>query len=503
MNLRPYQIQAVDSVINGFLENNKLLIELPTGAGKTVVFSKIAEKFAGRGKRVLVLAHREELLAQAQDKIQQVTGIPTSREMASEYASEDASIVVASVQTMMGRKRLDRWNPDHFGLVICDEAHHSISDSWQSVLQYFDKHAKVLGVTATPDRGDKQNLGKYYDDLAASVTIKDLILDGYLVRIKTLCVPIDIDIRNVKKSAGDYQAGQLGEAIEPYLEQVGEAIREHASDRRTLVFLPLIDTSKLFVDILESIGMAAAHVDGRMKREDRADVLRRFRREEFDVLCNSMLLTEGFDDPGIDCVVVLRPTRSRPLYAQMVGRGTRPHPLKEDLLILDPMWLHEEHSLIKPGHLISDNMDVVSAMDRKSTGKKEEQLDLLETESTAREEREQALAARFAENAKRKSQLLDPIEFAIQNHFHDIEDYEANFAWQKKKPTDKQLAYIERLGIDPESVTDRGQASMIISRSNDLPATQKQRYAMKKAGIQHWETATRADAREFFQMRQP
>lgn len=500
MNLRPYQNETIQSVRRGWSEFRRQLIELPTGAGKTVVFCSIAKEFVDRGQRVLILAHREELVSQAQDKLTAVTGLSAAREMAEDYAPMDSQIVVGSIQTMCNRKRLLRWAQDHFDLIICDEAHHSISDSWQAVLQYFTS-AKVLGVTATPDRGDKKNLGRFYDNLAASVTIKDLILDGYLSRIKTLCVPIDIDLRGVGMSAGDYKAGDLGEAIQPYLEAVADAIKTHAFDRRTLVFLPLIQTSQQFVDILQSIGVSACHVDGRMKKDERSGILDSFRAYNFQVLCNSMLLTEGYDDPGIDCLCVLRPTRSRSLYAQMIGRGTRPHPLKDDLLILDPMWLHEEHSLIKPGHLISDNLDMVSAMDKKATSRKEEQLDLLETESNARAEREAALAKKFAENAKRKSQLLDPIEFAIKYHFDDIEDYEANFKWEEKKPTEKQLAYIEKLGINPDSVTDRGQASRIINRSNDLPASQKQRWAMKAAGVPHWDTATRSQAREFFQMR--
>src|SRR5574344_1459926 len=319
MQLRPYQVQAKEAVQSEWSKGiTKTLLVLPTGCGKTIVFSKLIEDCVRSGERVLVLAHRGELLEQAADKLSKSTG----RQCATEKAEESClgswfRVVVGSVQTLMREKRLSQFSSDYFDSIIIDEAHHCISDSYQRVLSYFNK-AKVLGVTATPDRSDMKNLGQYFESLAYEYTLPKAIKEGFLSPIKAQTIPLKIDLTGVGVQAGDYKVGDLGTALDPYLYQIADEMANVCRDRKTVVFLPLVRTSQKFRDILESKGFKAAEVNG--DSQDRAQILQDFDKGKYDILCNSMLLTEGWDCPSVDCIVVLRATKSRALYSQMVGR---------------------------------------------------------------------------------------------------------------------------------------------------------------------------------------
>ena len=182
MGLRAYQMKARQDIHKGFEDFDRQLGVLPTGAGKTILFSRLAQDY--QPQRTLILAHREELITQAVDKLRASTGIEAQVEMGEERASLDAPVVVASVQTLMREKRRERWPRDHFGLVVVDEAHHALADSYLNTLGHFHDHAKVLGVSATPDRGDKKNLGRYFENIACEVTLLDLVNQGWLSPIK-------------------------------------------------------------------------------------------------------------------------------------------------------------------------------------------------------------------------------------------------------------------------------------------------------------------------------
>ena len=322
MPLRPYQQQARAAVHQEWEDGRRrTLLVLPTGCGKTIVFAKIAEDQVRAGDRVLILAHRGELLEQAADKLKKSTGLTASTEKAEESCiGQWNRVVVGSVQTLTRAKRLAHFSPDYFGTIIVDEAHHAISDSYLRVLDHF-AGAKVLGVTATPDRGDLRNLGEVFDSLAYEYQLPQAIRDGFLCKIKALTIPLKLDISGVELSGGDFAAKGLGTALDPYLEQIAAEMAAVCKGRRTVVFLPLVATSQKFRDILTAHGFRAAEVNG--QSEDRAQVLADFAAGQYDVLCNSMLLTEGWDCPEVDCIAVLRPTKSRALYSQMVGRGTR------------------------------------------------------------------------------------------------------------------------------------------------------------------------------------
>jgi len=467
MELRPYQEIAVNSVFENW--NNgvkKTLLSMATGTGKTIVFSKITEKCVRNGDRVLILAHRAELLEQASQKLEKSTGLHAALEKAeSTSLGSFFRVVVGSVQTLMSEKRLNKFSSDYFDTIIVDEAHHAVSDSYQNVLQHFDS-ANVLGVTATADRTDKKNLSQYFESIAFEYGIARAVKDGYLTKIKALNIPLRIDLSNVGQQAGDFKTKDLGTALDPYLEQIAVEMKKHCFDRKTIVFLPLVATSKKFKDLLNNHGFRAAEVNGESK--DRKEILKDFETGKYNVLCNSMLLTEGFDDPATDCVVVLRATKSRPLYTQMVGRGTRLFDGKDHLLLLDFLWHTERHELCRPSSLVTTDDDVV----KQATKIIEESggpLDILEevieqAETDVVSQREEALAKQLEEMKKRKKKLVDPLQFEMSIQAEDLVNYVPEFGWQMAPASDKQIARLETLGINPDDVDNAGKASLLIDR---------------------------------------
>lgn len=295
--------------------DNRYLLDdftITHNCGKTILFGGVTEDCVKMGERVLILAHRAELLTQAADKIGKLTGLGCAVEKAEETCLGSWwRVVVGSVQTLGREKRLANFAPDYFDTIIIDEAHHAISDTYRAVIDHFSG-AKLLGVTATPDRGDMKNLGEIFDSLAYEYTLPKAIREGYLSPIKAQTIPLKLDLSGVGVQAGDYKPGELANALEPYLHQIASEMKSYCKDRKTVVFLPLVKISQEFRDILVNSGFRAAEVNG--NSPDREEILRDFDEGKYDVLCNSMLLTEGWDCPSVDCVVVLRPTKVRGLY---------------------------------------------------------------------------------------------------------------------------------------------------------------------------------------------
>jgi superfamily II DNA or RNA helicase len=345
-----YQQEAVDGVRKSWSQFDRSLGVAPTGAGKTFIFADITQKRLAKGGRVLILAHRDELIDQAINKLRLARGLCAVKEKAQDRASLDASVVVASVQTLARQNRLQRFPSDHFSTAIVDEAHHTPAETYQRILRHI-RVQKLLGVTATPDRSDARNLGRFFEDIAFEIGLVDLIKAGFLCPIKVQTVPVRIDISNVSIRAGDFSEEELARALEPVLEKIAEAVGNYAHTRKTLVFVPLIRIAQQFADILKTHGFAAEMICG--VSTDRAEKLARFTSGETRILVNAMLLGEGYDEPSIDCVIVLRPTKIRSFFAQMVGRGTRIHPGKENLLLLDFLWISRQHNLAKPASLIA------------------------------------------------------------------------------------------------------------------------------------------------------
>jgi len=499
MNLRPYQNEAVSAIEEEWQEGRKkTLLVLPTGCGKTIVFCKIAENRVKMGDRVLILAHRDELLNQAADKLQKSTGLMTAKEKAEESCLGSwFRVVVGSVQSMMRENRLNKFPEDYFSTIIIDEAHHCLTDSYQRVLEHFDG-ARVLGVTATPDRSDMRNLGQYFDSLAYEYTLPRAIKEGYLCRIQAMTVPLNIDISGVKTQSGDYALADVGTALDPYLEQIADEMKKHCADRKTVVFLPLIKTSQKFCHLLQSRGFRAAEVNG--ESENRAEILSAFDRGEYDVLCNSMLLTEGWDCPSVNCIVVLRPTKVRSLYCQMVGRGTRlsPETGKENLLLLDFLWHTSRHELCRPAHLICETPEVADKMTENLNDAPGEPMDLEAAEKQASQDvliqREEALAKTLQEMRRRKRALVDPLQFEMSIAAEDLSGYVPAFGWQMAPPSDKQKALLEKRGIFPDEIDNAGKAQLLIDRlykrQSEGLTTPKQIRFLEGRGFQHVGTWT-------------
>ena len=436
--------------------------------GKTVVMAKVAEDAVRMGGRVLVLAHRGELLQQAADKIRAATGLRCSVEKAEETSvGTFERVTVGSVQTLMREKRLRALGSGRFSHILVDEAHHAVSDSYRMVLDYFDG-ARILGVTATADRGDKRSLGEVFDSLAYEYDLVRAIKEGYLCPIEAQTVPLKVDISGVSVRNGDWAAEELGTALDPYLPAIADEMASTGlRGGHVVAFLPLIKTSQKFCEILRDRGFRAAEVNG--QSEDRAEKLAAFARGEYDVLCNSLLLTEGWDCPPVDCIVNLRPTRSRSLYAQIVGRGTRlsPETGKTHLLLLDFLWMTERMDLVRPAHLVAGSEEVA----RRMTERLEESgaaVDLEELEKKASEDvvaqREESLARELAAQRHKKARLVDPLQFEMSIADEDLSGYVPSFGWEMAPASDKQMAALEKYGINPESIGCAGKASLMLER---------------------------------------
>ena len=448
--LRYYQEEAVAAVEREWAAGNKkTLLVLVTGGGKTIIASSIIKNRVDKGERVLFLAHRGELLEQAADKMKKACGLDSVLEKAESTAvNSDCPVVVASVQTLYQDKRLEAYAKDYFGTIIIDEAHHCMSSTYQKVLEYFSS-AKVLGVTATPDRNDKRNLGHFFDSMAYEFGIRRAVDEKFLVRPAAQLIPLRLDISEVAQSNGDFAAGELGTALDPYLEEIADEMVSRCTGRKVMVFTPLVKTSTKFCEILNSKGFKAFEINGESK--DRKEKLVAFSSGEYNVAVNSMLLTEGFDEPAVDCIVVLRPTRSRSLYTQMIGRGLRLAPNKEDCLILDFLWLTERHDLCHPASIIAKDEEMARMMTERilAEGAKGEDspVDLLGVEAAVEEdiirEREESLARQLSELRSNRAKFVDPLQYAFSIADESIINYEPTFAWEKKKPTQKQINLIQ------------------------------------------------------------
>ena len=341
MNLRDYQQQAHDAVLAQWKNHQATLLVLPTGTGKTVVFTHVIEAMVRNGGRAMVLAHREELLHQAAEKIRHCTDLDVEIEQGLQRASNDwlkkAKVVVASTQTML--RRGTRFDPAEFSVVVIDEAHHYVSPSWQGVVRHFLQNVKckVLGVTATPDRGDQKALGRLFTSVAYKMEIQDAIDGGWLVPIHQKIVRVGaIDLSGVKTVAGDLRARDLADVMgaEKVLHPIVCATINEAAGRKTIVFAPPgfrregTAAFRVCDRLTEMFNRyepgSTALVTGRTPDDERRDILGRFSSGNIRRVVNVGVLTEGFDDPSIGVVAVARPTKSRALYAQMVGRGTRP-----------------------------------------------------------------------------------------------------------------------------------------------------------------------------------
>ncbi len=355
--LRPYQVDSLAAIDGEYARGiRRTLAVLATGLGKTVLFAEWARRRVAIGRRVLVLAHRTELLEQAQRKLEDV-GLHAAIEQAEKRAGR-APVVVASVQTLRG-KRLAQFDPTEFDIVI-DEAHHTNAAGYRAIIDHFTG-ALVLGVTATPDRGDGQALGDVFETCAFRFEIREGIAGGFLVPIRARQVHVEgVDLSTVRSRAGDLASDELAAIMsqeQAVLGVVDPLLRE-AGDRRTILFAVDVAHALAITEAINRYRPGAATAGyGELDRDERSAILASFRRGEFQFLVNCQLWTEGFDEPSISCVATARPTKSRALVVQCVGRGTRllgrdidesRRNGKSDLLWLDFTGNAGRHKLVGP-----------------------------------------------------------------------------------------------------------------------------------------------------------
>ncbi len=342
MELRPYQQKAIEAVLRARKAGvRRMVVCLPTGAGKTVIFARLASLAK---KPVLVLAHRDELLTQAREKLQAALGADgvVAIEQGPNRAPDGARVVVASIRSLHEERLTRLLRARQFGLIIYDECHHATADDNKRVLRDLgafddDWSGTLLGVTATTQRRDGIGLGEVFEEIVYHRGLPEMIREGWMVPLRGYRIATAADLAGVQAAGDDLQLEPLAEAVD--LEErnalVARSIQELARDRRTIVFCVTVRHARNLAHALNAIGVPCGMVHGEMKRDRRHAELLAFREGRVRCMTNVAVLTEGFDDPEVSCIAMARPTRSPMLYAQCVGRGVRLAPGKADCLVLD------------------------------------------------------------------------------------------------------------------------------------------------------------------------
>jgi len=497
MNLRPYQSAAVTAVESEWREHKSTLLVCPTGGGKTIIFAEILRRaFPRRG---LVLAHRQELIDQAAEKVRRVTGWQVDIEMGGQRAALDCMfggprVVVSTIQTQCsggdGGGRMTRFDPRMFGVIVVDEGHHAPSSSYRRVLDWYcngNPDLRVLGVTATPDRADEEALGQVYETVAYDYEISDAIRDGWLVPVSQQMVHVEgLDFSQCRTTAGDLNGADLARVMEyeENLQRVVSPSVEIAKDKRTLVFAASVEHAERMAEMFNRHrpGMAA-WVCGKTDKDDRRRILADFKSGAVQVVCNCGVLTEGFDNPAVEIVIMARPTKSRALYSQMAGRATRPaesiaHELNDHDSPEARRALIEASE--KPGcrivdfvgnsgrHKLCTSVDILGgkvserarelALKRlaENGGRVDEALQAGQHDEDEEKKREEAKRARLVARAKWTAQNINPFDVM------EIQPV-AKRGWDRgKKLTDKQVALLRKQNINPDNMP-YGQAKQLLN----------------------------------------
>jgi len=488
IQFRDYQKQAIDSAMDELREVNSTLLVSPTGTGKTVIMAGIVRRsFPGR---VMIIAHREELIFQARDKISAMAGVPVCVEMADLRAKDGfndmfglSPVVVSSIQTQNSGGdggRMSRFDPWQFDLLLIDEAHHACADSYRRVIDYYRSNPalRVVGVTATPDRADELALGQIFDTVAFDYEVSDAIRDGYLVPIRQRLIQVDgLDFSAIKTTAGDLNGKQLAEVMEEEhnLHEIAAPTLEIAGERKTLLFASSVKHAERLAEIFNRHRQGCAEfVCGKTPKEIRRERLQRYAEGEIQFLCNVGVLTEGYDDPSTELVVIARPTKSRSLYCQMVGRGTRVLPgvidglenagadarcaaiadsEKPSVEILDFAGNSGRHKLITTADILGGKeCDEIAARalknirERGGASDMAEQMKQAELELQEEKQREEAAKrARLRARAKYQAREVNPFDVL------DITPPSAHEARPGRQLSPKQADLIRKhIGIEPE-----------------------------------------------------
>ena len=505
MRLRDYQQDCLAAVRKAWDQFSRQLCVLAGGCGKTVLFSNVAQEEIQAGGRVLILAHTDELIEQAMDKLTKATGLEADKEKAEDRASSHARVVVGSIQTLSREGRLVSFPDNHFSLVIVDEAHRSLSPSYLRVLNYFhfgseslaegweppaagvpyQHKARLIGWTATNSRGDKRSLGEIYQSISFEYGLLEAVRDGYLVRPIVKNIPLKIDMRGIKMSraggqGGDLDLGEVAERIAPLLREIAKQFSLHAPDKKAVVFMPSIETAKNLAIAMRELGLNAMFVSGACP--DRDEKIERFREcREPIILCNALLVVEGFDVPDINCVCVLRPTKIWSFYVQANVRGTRTLPgvidgleEKESRLaaiaasdkpvftILDFLWLSDRMDLVSPFDLVTNREGVKKELVKAAEGA--ETVDIVGLEVQAERDFLKAVAKEAKRHARKDARVIDPIMWSVALGDAALASWEPETKWDELPPTRPQIRLLEQHKFDVTKVAYRGLATKIIGR---------------------------------------
>lgn len=480
VKMRPYQGEFVAAVEAEFGRGVRSTLGiLPTGAGKTICFGMIVRRELERGGRALVLAHRGELIEQAANKLDML-GVEAGIEKASQYARAyyDPDCVIATVQTLQ-RDRLLSFGRDHFSLIVTDEGHHATAASYGRIYDYF-QGAKHLGVTATADRADEDNLGSVFETVAYEMTLWEAMTapdpGPYLSRLRFVQCGVDIDLRDIRTTGGDFNQGDLEARITPLIDVLANAIRQEMGDRTTLVFTPDVGSAQAMASAMQSLGIHADWVAG--DDPDRRLKFDRFSSGELQVLVNCQLATEGYDNPRISAVALCRPTKSRGLYSQMVGRGTRLYPGKQDCLLIDFSYLTAKHDLVTAvelfdtTHTDSEVLEIAEELSRKKKGL--DLVDCIEEAERIKRERQVLRVKARERNVTYRRVSYDPLSVcdALGIPWRGSKDAVINRA------SPGQVNVLNRFGIEDAANLSKTKASTIIDfcmhRSKNGLATPKQ-----------------------------
>lgn len=524
MKMRPYQLAACEGIFDVFTRKRSALAVLPTGLGKTVLFAEVIRQMNERGVRAMVLAHREELITQAADKIGRVTGLECQIEMG-DYRVQTMfdvlpPVVVSTVQTQCaggdGCGRMSKFDPMDFGLVVIDEAHHAISSTYRRCVDWYcqNPNCKVLGVTATPDRSDEAALGQVFDEVAYNYEIINAIKQGWLVPIEQQMVTVgSLDFSGVRTTAGDLNQGDLAEVMEDErnLQGIAAPTVEICGDRRAIVFAATVEQAERMAEILNRYKPdRASWICGKTDKQERRRILADFKAGRLQFVVNVGVLTEGFDDSGVQVVVMARPTKSRALYAQMAGRGTRPadevagllgdctsddercdmirKSVKPSCLIVDFVGNAGRHKLCSTADILGGNIDddvVTEVARRVREGGKPvdmtEEIARVKAEVEARKKREAATRAALQAKAKYLISKIDPF------NAWDLAPVKENPADRGRRFTAKQALLLrDRLGVDPGKIPF-GQGKQLLDeyfrRINGGYATIKQAALLRNRGF--------------------
>ena len=517
MQLRPYQLQAVEACEEHLVSHGATMFVLPTGGGKTVVAAEIIRRALPRG-RAMLIAHREELLEQARDKIALVIGERPDLEMADSRAGTGmfaARVVCSSVQTQTagrnGQRRMHRFRPADFGLLVVDECHHVPAVSYREVIDHYRSNSalRLLGMTATPDRADEKALGLVYETVAFNYELVDAINEGWLVPIKQKYLDVQIDLSGVKIVLGDLQGAALREVLAraDTIERIVSDAVHWAGDRRTLVFADSVENAeRMVVDFNRWRAGSAYIVTGETPKDERHRVIADYRAGRFQYLVNVQVAGEGFDVPEIACVVMARPTCSRALYAQAAGRGTRPlsatvdgldsdaarrsaiaSSTKQDLLLLDLVGNSAKHKLITAADMLGGNYDdaVVMGAERtmRESGGAVDVSEVLAKAQAAHNAELLAIAAQKEKLALRgRSRGRDVDPFGVLG----IAPHAARGWDHDTPPTAEQRAKLEKWGFDRIDQQTATTAAQLIDEFRRRCRSNLATYRQSKVLMSRW-----------------